>query len=83
MKKTFGALAVIAAVAVSAPAYAFHCPKDMAAIDAALAKGPMLSEDQTAEVTRLRAEGERQHKAGSHQASVDALAQATKILGIR
>ena len=68
--------------ALASPALAFHCPKDMAEIDAALAKGPALSADQLAEVTKLRAEGEAMHKAGKHQESVDTLAKAKKILGL-
>jgi hypothetical protein len=35
------------------------------------------------QVTKLRAEGEAQHKAGSHQTSVDKLAEAMAILGIK
>ena len=66
----------------SGTAFAFHCPKDMAAIDAALAKNPKLSDAQLAEVKKLRAEGEALHKAGKHQESVDTLAKAEKILGI-
>ena len=66
----------------SSAAFAFHCPKDMAAIDAALAKNPQLSAEQLAEVKRLRAEGEAYHKAGKHQESVDTLAKAMHILKI-
>jgi len=62
-------------------AFAFHCPKDMKAIDAALPNAK-LSAEQMAEVKKLRAEGEALHKAGKHQESVDTLAKAMKILGI-
>ena len=61
---------------------AFHCPNDMKAIDAALAKNPKLSDTQMSEVKSLRADGESLHKAGKHQEAVDALAKAMKILGI-
>jgi hypothetical protein len=64
------------------PAFAFQCPKDMAAIDAALGKSPMLSTDQMAQVKKLRAEGEALHKAGKHQESVNALAKAKQMLKI-
>jgi hypothetical protein len=64
------------------PALAFQCPADMGKIDAALASNPDLTAEQLAEVQQLRAEGEAQHAAGNHQASVDALAQAKAILGI-
>jgi len=67
---------------LSASALAFHCPKDMKAIDAALAKHPKLSAEQMSEVQKYRAEGEALHKAGKHQESVDTLAKAMKILGI-
>jgi hypothetical protein len=68
-------------VFASSSAFAFHCPKDMKQIDAALPSAK-LSSAQMAEVKQLRAEGERLHKAGKHQQSVDTLAKAKKILGI-
>jgi outer membrane biogenesis lipoprotein LolB len=67
---------------LSAGALAFHCPKDMKAIDAALAKNPQLSAEQMSQVKKYRADGEALHKAGKHQESVDTLAKAMKILGI-
>ncbi|MBL8659087.1 MAG: hypothetical protein JNM75_04945 [Rhodospirillales bacterium] len=67
----------------AAPAYAYHCPQDMAQIDAALAKNPNLSPEQLAKVKSLRAEGEQLHKAGNHDASLEALGQAKQILGIQ
>lgn len=66
----------------SSAAFAFHCPKDMKAIDAALANHPKLSTAQLKQVKEYRAQGEALHKAGKHQASVDTLAKAKKILGI-
>jgi hypothetical protein len=68
---------------LSAPAFAMHCPMDMAAIDASLAKNPSLSTEQLAEVKKLRAEGETLHKSGKHQESVDTLAKAKKILNLQ
>ncbi len=62
-------------------AFAFHCPKDMKEIDAALPNAK-LTPEQMAEVKKLRADGEVSHKAGKHQDSVDALAKARKIIGI-
>ncbi len=67
----------------SASAFAFHCPKDMKKIDEAMAKNPSLSAQQMADVKKYRAEGEALHKAGNHQASVDTLAKAMKILNIQ
>jgi len=66
---------------VSLPAFAFHCPADMKKIDEALPKA-QLGDAEMAEVKKLRAEGERLHKEGKHQESVDALAKAMKILKI-
>ncbi|MDX2217643.1 MAG: hypothetical protein SF172_01290 [Burkholderiales bacterium] len=66
----------------SLTAFAFHCPADMKKIDEALAKKPQLSEKDMAEVKKLRADGEKLHKDGKHQESVDTLAKAMKILKI-
>ena len=80
--KRFLALAV-ALVFASGTAFAFHCPKDMKEIDDALAKKPTLSEAKMKEVTALRADGEALHKAGKHQESVDKLARAKALLGLK
>jgi hypothetical protein len=66
----------------SGGALAFHCPKDMKAIDDALAKNPKLTAAQMSDVRKYRAEGETLHKAGKHQESLDTLTKAEKILGI-
>lgn len=76
-------LATAFSLAFALPALASQCPTDMAKIDEALAANPSLSAEQLAEVQALRAEGEAQHQAGDHQASVDALAKAKSILGIQ
>ncbi|HXF67932.1 MAG TPA: hypothetical protein VNK67_14695 [Burkholderiales bacterium] len=65
----------------SGTAFAFSCPKEMKAIDAAL-PGAKLAEAQMTEVKNLRAEGEKLHKEGKHKESMEALAKAKKILGI-
>ena len=67
---------------LAAPAFAFHCPVDMAKIDRALAAGTDLSAVRLGEVKTLRAEGERLHNAGDHQKAVDTLAEAMRLLGI-
>jgi Tfp pilus assembly protein PilN len=77
---TLRTLIAAAALATSGGAFAFHCPQDMAKIDAALAKKPKLSDAQMADVKKFRADGEALHKAGKHQESVDTLAKAIKIL---
>ncbi len=76
-------LVLAAAIAASGSAIAFHCPADMAKIDAALAKNPKLTDAQMADVKKYRAEGESLHKAGKHQDSVDTLAKAMKILDVK
>jgi hypothetical protein len=76
---------VIVAVALAlgaGPAFAGSCPLHMKKIDDALPSAK-LSDAQMAEVKKLRAEGEALHKAGKHTESVDALAKAEKILGIK
>ena len=81
MKRMF-ALAT-ALLFATGTALAMHCPKDMKAIDEALAKNPKLSEAQMKEVKAQRAKGEELHKAGKHQESVDELGKAMKTLGIK
>ncbi len=83
MKTLLSAAAVAALIAVaSSPALAGSCPKVMKKIDAALAASPQLTSEQTTQVTQLRADGEAQHKAGSHSDSIDSLNKALKILGV-
>lgn len=77
--------ALIAATVLSLAAgvaSANHCPMDMKAIDAALAKNPSLSAADMDMVRKLRAEGETLHKAGKHAESVETLGKAMKLLGI-
>lgn len=78
--KSFIAAAVFA-LALTGPAFAFHCPADIAKIDAAL-QTASLSDADKAKVMELRNEGERLHQAGQHQQSVDILAEAMEMLGI-
>jgi hypothetical protein len=78
MKST---LALALFLTVASPAYAMHCPADMAKIDAAL-ETAQLSDADLAKVKELRAKGEELHNAGNHQESVDTLAEAMAILGI-
>ena len=81
MKRTM-ALGV-ALLFAAGSALAMHCPKDMKAIDDALAKNPKLTAAQMKEVKAHRAKGEELHKAGKHQESVDELGRAMKILDIK
>ena len=79
LRMLVGAVAFVAA----GTAVAFHCPADMAKIDAALAKNPKLSPEKMAEVKKQRADGEASHKAGKHQEAVDTLAKAMKTLDVK
>ena len=67
---------------VSSVAFAHNCPNEMKAIDAALPKAK-LDAKQTAEVKKLRADGEQLHKDGKHNESMAALGKAKGILGIK
>ena len=67
----------------STAAFASRCPADMKKIDAALANSPKLSASQMADAKKYRVEGETLHKAGKHQESVDTLAKAMGILGVK
>lgn len=75
------AIAVVA-VLFASTAWAFNCPVDMKSIDAALPKAK-LDAKQTAEVKKLRAEGEKLHASGKHAESMAALGKAKGILGIK
>ncbi len=75
----------IIAIALSlgaGPAFAFHCPQDMAKIDAAMKTAQLSAADKT-KVSDYRKRGEELHKAGKHQESVDTLAKAMAVLKIK
>ncbi len=78
MKRTpvFAALAL-----ASTLAFAHNCPNEWKAIDAALPKAK-LDAQKAAEVKKLRAEGEKLHKAGKHSESMATLGKAKQMLGI-
>ncbi len=77
--RTFATAAMLAFFSV--PAIAGQCPNMVGQIDAALAATPGLNDDVKAQITELRNQGEELHNSGDHQASVDALAEALKLLG--
>lgn len=66
-------------VMTATAAFAFHCPQDAAAIDAALAKME-ISDTLRAEVIALRDEGIALHEAGNHADSEAKLADAMRRL---
>ena len=75
-------LVLVLALSFAGAAWAYHCPQDMAAIDAKLATKPDLPKETADKVAKLRADGEAFHKAGKHDESMAALAEAKKLLGI-
>ena len=78
MKKSLIALLTLA----SSLAFSHNCPNDMKAIDAKLATKPVLTGADMTKVQAMRAEGEKLHKEGKHDASMKALGEAKKLLGI-
>ena len=72
----------VAALFAAGTAYASHCPKDVKAIDEALAKNPKLTAAQLKEVKAHRDKGEELHKAGKHGESEAELHKAMKTLKI-
>ena len=83
MRSLIRTMALAALLATAAGmALAHNCPNEMKAIDAKLATNPSRSADNAAKVKQLRADGETHHKAGKHDDSMKALAEAKKILGI-
>jgi hypothetical protein len=79
MKKS---LTLISLAAACGLALAHNCPNEMKAIDAKLATSPKLADADMAKVKQLRADGETAHKAGKHDDSMKALAEAKKLLGL-
>ena len=81
--KRLAPIATLAAALLFAAssALAGNCPVQMKAIDAALPKAK-LDAGKTAEVKKLRADGERFHKEGKHAESMKDLGDAKKLLGI-
>ncbi len=66
--------------AIIMPAMAFHCPTDIAKIDAVLAANQSLDPNIRNVIQTLRDTGERLHNAGRHQDSVRTLAGAKQML---
>ena len=71
--------ATAAVLLFATPAFASHCPKDAAAIDAALAK-MSVSDGLKAEVLALKDQGMELHAAGSPRESEAMLADAMRRL---
>jgi len=82
MNKLIPTLTAAAMALAAGAALAHNCPNEMKAIDAKLATSPKLSDAELAKVKTLRSQGETAHKAGDHDASMKALVEAKKLLGI-
>ncbi len=67
---------------LAAPAAAYHCPADMAKIDAVLAENPELSPDEWGKTMMWRKEGEALHDKGRHDEALELLGRVREILGI-
>lgn len=68
-------------MSISSLAMAHNCPNEMKQIDAAL-KVSKLEASKLEEVRKLRADGEAQHAAGNHDASMASFKKAKTTLGI-
>lgn len=67
----------------SGVAHACQSHSQISKIDAALAKNPAQSSVQIQEARKYRTEGEAQLKAGKHKESMESLAKAEKLLGLK
>lgn len=74
-----GVLAAAVALLAATPALAFHCPKDAAAIDHALAALDV-SDEVKAQAQALRDQGMQQHETGNHADAVNSLSEAMRLL---
>ena len=83
IKSLSAAAAVIVLAAVSTPAYAGHCPKDVAAIDEALVKGSSVSRLGQIQIRQLRDKGRNLQNAGKHDEALEALHRAMEVMGIK
>lgn len=82
MRTSHSVVLALALFGAATLAQAGSCPTHMKAIDDKLATKPALSSENMSKVTKLRADGETEHKAGKHADSVKSLMEAKKILGI-
>lgn len=76
-------LAIGIVLALASPAYAFHCPKDIKAIEKALDSKQTvakLSDKQKKQVVKLTTTGKELHEKGDHAKAVSVLSQAMRII---
>ena len=76
-------LVTAALIALASPAYAHQCPQKIAELDAMMQQhGSMITPQQAAQIRDLRAKAEAEHKAGRHDASLEAVRQAHRAMGM-
>ncbi len=80
MKTILVAAAMI--MAMTTPAFAKHCPKDVQIIDRTLPKATGLTKMRMTEIKTLRDKGEALHKSGHHGEAIKVLHQAITMLGV-
>ena len=80
MKSILVAAAMV--VAMTSPAFAKHCPRDVKIIDQSMSKAMGMNNMQMTEVKALRDSGAAFHKSGKHGEAIKALHAAVKILGV-
>ena len=74
-------LALALALVFPGAASASECPALMKKIDQILATNPKMDPEVLAEAKKAREEGEKYHKEGKHDKSVEELKQALFLLG--
>ncbi|HEY5701616.1 MAG TPA: hypothetical protein VIT83_05965 [Gammaproteobacteria bacterium] len=80
MRHLFLALALV--FVLPGTAFAGSCPALMKKVDDALAANPDVDAETLAEIKKAREDGEKLHKDGKHDKSVEELNQALLLLGI-
>ena len=80
MKLVLVAAALV--MAMTAPAFAKHCPKDAAIIDKAMSMAKGMDKMKMTKAKELRDKGMALHKSGNHGESIKVLHAATKLLGV-
>ncbi len=81
MKKISLSILTLSAALTAGSALAFSCPTNMKAIDKAMVESTLSMADMD-KVKLLRSKGENLHNSGDHGGSVQALKQASDMLGI-
>ncbi len=65
----------------SSMAWAYSCPINIAAFDAAVAAGPDVSAEDLSHAIELRNKSEAKHNAGDHGGSIELINEALDLIG--